>query len=150
MQLPYDPICSRDTVGIYESFLDCTIVMEHPITPPPRDNIQTWSDVFTTPQPPNIRNRRIYFMAQHLWNKWKLHGCFYTTQDVPQSYAMLTIGSVKYSCWKPLQIWTGTINSNITKCVDTMSWRRPITTCHFLGSDRFYRAKRLDGVGERN
>ena len=30
-----------------------------------------------------------------------------------------------------------------------MSWRQPITTSHFLGSDRLYWAKRLDVVGKR-
>ena len=41
------------------------------------------------------------------------------------------------------QVCTGTFNCNMTKCIVTVSWRQPITTCHFLGSDRFYRAKRL-------
>ena len=33
-----------------------------------------------------------------------------------------------------------TSNSNITKCINTVSWHQPITACHF------YCAKRLDGV----
>ena len=41
------------------------------------------------------------------------------------------------------RIWNGTIDSNITKCVGKVSWRQPITNCHFWSRPHCLHVERI-------